>query len=224
MNKNLIIGIFLAVMILGAGGYFLLKEAPGNKDSETNISTTTNEAGSQGNKLNGKLSDLLSLGKDYTCSFNQIDESGNKNSGKVYINNSGTKLRGDFTYQLADGTSQSGGVIRDDEYSYIWTDGQGGFKTKVDPDVKDIFGENMSTGEKSVLTDDTNMNFDCDNWKVDNSVFVPPVNIVFTDLSEGMLQLNESGVGNNQEVDCSLCDQIPEGDEKNQCLTAFGCN
>ena len=52
-------------------------------------------------------------------------------------------------------------------------------------------------------------------------MFVPPADIEFMDFSQMMNEATETF--ENSEVDCSVCDQIPDGDAKTQCLSALGC-
>lgn len=219
MNKALL--AFLAVVILaivGVGAFLFTRKPPTNNQ-------TPNNSIMEGNKFSGTFMDLLALGQNYTCTFDTVDDAGTKTKGKVYVAAGGNKLSGQFLITQADGTEVDSNIIRDGEYNYIWTSLQPeGYKTKITLDNDSLFGSGKDSGKSTNLSDDINLDFDCSPWAVDNTMFIPPSNIEFLDLSETMMQLQqESQESIKNSVDCSVCDQAPAGAARDQCLQNLGC-
>jgi hypothetical protein len=71
----------------------------------------------------------------------------------------------------------------DEEFAYTWIDGQSqGFKIRAD--AASQLGAQADTQAIDV---DRPVNYDCDSWNVDSSLFNTPSGVVFTDLS-GFIQ------------------------------------
>lgn len=226
MNKGLLIGI-VALLLAGIGGYFAYTSMSNDSEEfgERLNSSDTAMVEKDNDSFNGTFVDLLKLGKDYTCTFDQEDEAGNKTSGEVFVASRGDKLRGDFNFVQPDGASYDGGMVRDGEYNYVWTSQFGGFKSKVTEADDSLFSssDNDSTSTGG-LSDDTDVDFDCKSWRVDESKFIPPSDIEFQDFSQEMQQIEEAeDLLNDLEIDCSVCDSAPEGAARTQCLQALGC-
>jgi hypothetical protein len=86
-------------------------------------------------------------------------------------------------------------MINAEGYSYFWNeDGSGkGTKMKIEESIaneEDI--ENVQ--DQSMQMDlDTMIDMDCDKWKEDKNIFVPPSNISFDDFSEMMKNFQNYG-------------------------------
>ena len=82
----------------------------------------------------------------------------------------------------------------------------------------------MAIGDQeSSSIKDENIDYNCKPWIVDNSFFTPPSNIEFVDLSQEVLQIEET-VEQVEEAQCSACDQLPAGQGKEECRQSLGCN
>src|SRR3972149_11176461 len=86
----LIAGAIVAVIIIGAAGFFLLKKPAQTPQESTAVQQTQPEE----SQAKGSIKNLLAAGKNQTCTIKypageQIGE------GTVYV--SGKNLRGDFT-------------------------------------------------------------------------------------------------------------------------------
>lgn len=215
-KKSLPIVAVVIIVLLGAGAFFLLRKSPGVPGSKNGDSMMMEK---NGKSFTGTLSDLLKSGQNYNCTYGYTDENGNKMSGKAYVAAAGNKLNGEFEMTQGNGTKMNGFVISDGEYNYVWTSLESqGYRSKVEPGDDSIF----NSSESSVgLNDQNQLDFNCSPWTVDNSKFVPPSDIKFVDLSAAMENMNDNaGTG---EIDCSVCDTLPEGDAQNQCLQSLGC-
>ncbi|MBI4098108.1 MAG: hypothetical protein HY426_03635 [Candidatus Levybacteria bacterium] len=219
-NKQALIGIIAAaIILLGAGGVFLYSQ---NKPASNQPSTATQvgetqeeESGSMGSSL----SELLALGKTQKCTFSYSDENGGT-EGTVYINKG--DMRGDMMIRTsADNKTMQMYMIRKGDDNYIWG---GGFDAGTGLKMT-LSAEDFSTNEdsKKYLDASKKVDYDCSGWTPDSTVFVPPSNIKFQDLS-GMMQgaLKTTDTTNSTGADCSVCNSLT-GDAKNACMSSLGC-
>lgn len=222
MNKGVLIGIaVLLIVVAGVGSYMVISKSSDNKAASTFSDKVPTDETMSDNMVNGKLSDLLKLGQNYSCTFDHTDESGNNTSGTVYVASAGNKLRGDFTF-TGNSESYDAGVIRDESYNYVWSSKFGGFKTKISDENSDIFSSDDTAASVGSI-EDADVDFDCQRWTVNSSLFIPPSNIEFID-TEAMMEDLQSDTSEAMEgLDCSVCDNVPTGPSKDQCLSALGC-
>lgn len=204
MNKLLVIGSCVGLLVIGGVGFFLVK----------NNSKTTSNSDYQvesGNSMKGKsLKDLFSVKDAQECSFS--DEGGN--SGAVYISDG--KMRGNFTSQVSgQGTIDSHIIVMNNQ-SYVWMEGQTtGFSVSL---------EAMPTpsSEKTQTVDlDQKLDFKCGSWSVNSSFFTLPTNVKFSDMSSLIKPQGSSNPSNSSQ--CAACDAAP-ADYQAQCKAALGCN
>lgn len=221
MNKFVLIGVG-ALVVVGVAIFIL---NPFGKSSENQSKTSTDssqkaDTASNSKSIKGTLKDLFARGISMECTFNRTDEVG-ITSGKVYL--AGKKMRGEFESQLRDGQNLETSVIRNEKYSYTWNSSQPqGTKIKIeDPDT---LAEDSTSNEKQVqfALDDDSVNYNCKPWNADNSMFVPPTDIEFVDLSVKTQEIKEA-VEKVQENKCAACDALPAGPSKDQCLQSLGC-
>ena len=229
MNKTLMIVIIIALLGLVVASLTYLNSSRTQSLQETQIGSVEQDTSTVDKPDTGSLkatfTDLLKLGKNYQCTYDYTDESQNHLYGKVYIAESGDKMYGDFVMVSLEGTQVQSNVIRDGDYMYIWSsDSEQGLKTKVSLDDESLLGDiDTTTSDDSTTTPPTDlaMDFDCDNWIVNSSMFVPPSNIEFVDFSAQLQQMMEDS--DSESLKCAACDQLT-GDSKTQCLAALGCN
>ena len=209
MNKNLFIGI--AVLLLLGGGYFYF-----SKSQVIPIKKATSGL------IKGNIQDLFARGANIQCTF-KYDDEGNNTEGTIYL--SGKKMRGNFSLTQGDGTVFASNIIRDENYGYTWMEGQEqGTKIKIETteEISETTKENNKKNELFAL-DDKNIDYDCKPWNVDNSMFTPPSNVKFQDLSAQVEQIKKTTEEFN-ESKCDTCNQIPAGTTRDQCLQALNCN
>ena len=216
MNRALLIvgAAILGVLVLAGGAYLLANNRSGQN---TNASPTPLTEEQNGN-FTGTFLELLELGQDQMCTFDNTDDEGVRTTGTAYVASGGSRLNADFTVHQTDG-SFDGNIVRDGEYTYIWTTLQEqGVKIAMTSENESIFGD-LAEGRNTGLGDDTEMEFDCSDWTADETMFVPPADAEFVDITETFSQL-ENLMGGQ----CSVCENLPEGEVRNQCLTALNCN
>lgn len=221
-KKNIAIIAVILVLALGTGAYFFLgkKTTSTNTNGENMAGNVTSDNGS----FSGTLKDLILSGKNYNCTYNMTDEGGNKLEGEVFVASSGNKLSGQFTNIQPDGTTTVSNMISDGEYTYTWTpDTNKGYKIKINPEDNSLYGTGDNTQNDQAVNENQNIDYNCHAWVVDNSKFTPPTNVEFTDTSEMMQKAQEAQEKAKDSIDCSVCDQVPAGSARDQCLSNLGC-
>lgn len=221
MNKVLAIGIPVAIVLV-VGGFLLSPFSPLKKPSSetapsTQTQTVTEDGAMQEESFLGTVTDLLKLGKNFECTFDTTDEAGNNTEGTVYV--TGNRMRGHFMMSQPDGTIFEGNTIQNGEYGYTWFEGQNqGTKLKLEEPEGDAMEKDDTSAD---FTDDT-VDYKCKTWLVDNSMFVPPTDIEFQDITASVQEIEEV----MQEVtgeQCTVCEQLPAGQGREECLQSLGC-
>lgn len=209
MNKNLFIGI--AVLLLLGGGYFYFSKSPASP-----IKKATSGL------IKGNIQDLFEKGTNMTCTFKYVEDE-NTSEGTIYV--SGKKMRGNFSLRQADGAAFASNVIRDETYGYTWMEGQAqGTKIKIETS-EEILEESSENNKKNELfaLDNKDIDYDCKPWSVDNSMFTPPTNVKFQDISSQVKQMKEV-TGLEAESQCDSCTQFTNKMAREQCLQAYECD
>ncbi len=213
---GIIIGIAL-VAAVGGGVYYVATQGDVHLDVGASINTEDGEAvdtdADMEDSVNGQgsLESLLGLGRDLTCTFSR-QEVDSQINGTVYV--SGEDMRGDFDISSeASGNTESHMIMTGDRV-YVWNEGSTqGTQFKASE-------EDSEQAQKFINLDQT-LDYDCDSWRKDSSKFnLPPV-VTFTDISGFMTDSGEADV--QEDIDCSVCDQTPEGAARDSCLAALGC-
>ena len=194
MNAKLLAIAASVILLLGAGGLYLFSQ---NKPQTQDIA---NQAATESEKSSGKsLMDLISLGQNQRCTFSTTNESGST-QGTYYL--SEANLRGDFKVKTSQGKESQMSMIRSGDTSYMWgSDLQTGIKMKLS--LEDL-SKNKEVNQYSSVNPSAKADYNCVPWTVDSSLFTPPSNVKFTDLSS------------------NPCDQITDPEDKTACENASG--
>ncbi|MDP2632421.1 MAG: hypothetical protein Q8P25_01730 [Candidatus Curtissbacteria bacterium] len=200
-TKNpLAAGGVVIVLIVVVALFAILKKSPQSPQTPvvSQEATTSTQA-------KGSIKSLLTAGKSVSCTINNSSDV-SVSEGKIYV--SGNKMYGEFKVLGADAKEIQSYMIQDGENGYFWT-GTTGTKIKIDPTA----ASPTAQSDQSVdLNQDVDM--DCSSWPVDNSKFVPPANVQFTDVSEVLKQTTQGTKAN--------CDQITDPQAKAACLQYSG--
>jgi len=139
-------------------------------------------------------------------------------SGKVYV--SAGKMRGDFA-TVVNGEVAASHMYSDGKTMYIWMDGsEMGFKSSIEVTGTPI-PEPTGSQTQTKMDIDEEVDYNCQPWTADDSMFKLPANIEFKDLS-AMMALPTGAMMPVEDDKCSACNSL-SGDAKAQCLTALGC-
>ncbi len=148
----------------------------------------------------GSLRSLLALGRSQECTF-VVRTDGMVQEGNAFYDGGNARVD----------TLMSGGVnepiatymIMDQntKMMYLWSTIQGNQGIKMALTEPEVTTESKDTGlsdqtpEAGVgVTPDVDVDYTCKSWRVDRSVFVPPAEIVFVDMTE-MPQMMEGAPG-----------------------------
>ncbi len=210
MNTKIILVIGLLILI-GGGIFFLTKK------SSSPVTTTGNQTG---NAIEGTLKSLLTGGKSVKCTFtNQVE--GATSEGTVYV--AGEKMRGDFKTNTQ-GASSNSHMIVDSQFSYIWTDESNqGFKfpvgSEASPGTQGTADEGASANNQPINLDEK-VNYSCQDWSTDNSLFTLPSNVTFSTFTiPGASGSPESNQPSNP---CAACANLP-AEAQQACKTQLNC-
>lgn len=232
MKKTLVIfALLLMPFVLTACTNPLAKKDETRNENNGSKSENNNE--SLGEKIKGNFMDLLGKGKDMKCTFETTTENGTSR-GETYV--SGNKVRSDiYTEDKEAGTFESHSLITDD-WVYSWTSmSETGMKIKLSEmeemgkkaekqlgDMPDI--DEPKPAEGSIKDLESQMDYNCTTWNVDESKFEVPVDVQFMDQTEmiknmqNMMNNPESGLKNM----CGMCNSLT-GDEQSECKSRLNC-
>lgn len=210
MNTKLLAIAALVILLLGAGGlYFLSQNKPQTQD-------TTNKAATESEKSSGKsLMDLISLGQNQRCTFSTANEGGST-EGTFYVSQG--NVRGDFKVKTSQGKESQMSMIRSGDTNYMWgSDLQTGIKMKLS--LEDL-SKNTQANQYSSVDPSAKADYNCMPWTVDSSLFTPPSNVKFTDLSS-MMDKMQGPTGTQTGSGSNPCDQITDPEDKTACENAM---
>ena len=166
MNKNLIIGAVVLLVLGGAGWYFLKGQNKSSQNVGTNAITSIKDA----------LSKSVSLECDYK------DENGQ--GSKSYIKNGAVRVD-----VISDDPEKAASIIMKDKKMYSWT----GKKEVCVMELPDEAVEKPVGSVNEGSTQQANLMADLEKYKdackaaiVSDSLFTPPADVKFTDLSQMM--------------------------------------
>lgn len=177
MSKNLIIGIVLAIAIVGGGvAYVLTRPDDTPKDNggvATDGENDQKPAQTQASTESGSIKEFLAAGENKECTYSTAES-----NGTMYFA-SGERMRMDYKGTGADAEASSGSMIIQSKSQYVWgNESKEGIKFAFDKDAAPTDDE---TNSSTNLEQD--YSFTCKSWNVDESKFTPPSDVTFRDFS-----------------------------------------
>lgn len=220
MNKNLPLIVIALVLLVGIGGagYMLMQQ---NASQQSGIVTSPSTSQENVPATSQKtLKDLLASGVAQKCTYSdKMDEVDVQ--GTSYMMNG--KMRGDIDTTV-NGKTIMMHMILDGKTMYNWMeDAKTGLMMTVDTDKTEA--QISGTAKVSQAPVDINkvIDYKCEPWSADSSMFTPPTAVKFTDYS-AMMQGGKTTPGSSMMgTQCAACDSL-SGDEKTQCKAALKCN
>lgn len=213
-NNNLLIiaAVIVLVILLGGAGFMLLnKKSP--PAVQNNIAKTSPTPGAMTNAAK-TLVDLLSSGQSQRCTFSVQNTDTSSTQGTVYV--SGGKLRGDFTATDKTGKKVDTSMIRTGDTNYIW----GSFMPNGGIKMTMSLNQISSNKEASQYVDPTQkIDYKCSPWSVDSSLFTPPTNVKFTDMTS--LLMPKATVTGTTAPNSDPCASITDPATKTACENAL---
>ena len=197
MNTQLIVGIVVA-LVVGIGAWLFLSHdkavAPSTTESErtTGSSVTASQSAAIKESFTGTGSflDLMGMGRDLMCNFSYVaDDTNAAVAGTVMV--SGEDIRGDFEMEQANMLYKSH-MIQDGTTIYTWSESpQGNFAIMMPLNEAEEADSTSSSDYERPVNMDNDVDYDCQPWSADASVFVPPQDVEFMSpeaMMQGMMQ------------------------------------
>ena len=225
MNKTLL-GVIGGAVVIGVVIFLVI--GGGDKNGEQKAGDESSEQEQKMMQDGPKsLKELMALNAKQKCEFND-QTNVHSTEGVVYFDNG--RMRGNFAAQSDSGAVNSHMIVKDNEV-YVWEDGLGSaFKMSLS-NVSD-----QDNGDSKSVDLDEKVDYRCEDWKVDSSVFDLPSGVDFQDFSAMMEAVMPEGAMGEEEaasmpangqnlkaLQCAACDQAPV-ESRAQCLQALGCN
>jgi hypothetical protein len=182
-KKALVIAAILMLLLLLIGGIAIVlllnrnatntpnQNTTNTTNTETNNNTNNNQSTDEANdaavEAEASISDFLTSGENKRCTY--VDGS---DSGTMYF--AGGNMRADFV-----SSEGNGSMIITQSKQYIWdNEEKAGVMFNVDASDTDL------SEDYGGMDVNQNFTFNCTNWNVDASMFMPPSDVTMTDFSE----------------------------------------
>ena len=176
-NSKVIAVVVILLILLGLGGYFMFGKS---KTPEKTTQTSQTPAKSAQPATNTTLAGLIAMGQNLRCTFSTNGASGASTKGTFYVSKGNVK--GDITMKTPDGKESQMSIIRMGDTNYIWGSAlPTGIKMTLAIDKLTSGAQASQYANVNQKTD-----YNCIPWNVDASLFTPPANVKFTDMTNLM--------------------------------------
>lgn len=182
-----LIGLGAATLIIIVSAYFWLFSGSELQTAQEEMSQTQAQLETQTESKNpepeltgfGTMKELFGRGKDLECQITTVDNSV-ASEGTFFV--ADQKIRGDFITTSPDleGDALSSIIIIEDTM-YVWTEIEGesyGVKSQMQTT------EDTDVQTQEPVSLDERVKYACQKWeRVDQSIFIPPSDVMFNDMS-----------------------------------------
>jgi hypothetical protein len=173
MNNKMIIGGVVAVVVLGALGWYMMGSGSAKSVIGNNPDKPSQISGAQ--KQTGTIATLIALGQSMKCDVTITDPKA-PGTGTIYVSQG--KMRGEFNVS-SQGKALQAYMINDTQNIYTWTSIMPqGAKMPVST-------ASPSKGPSQGYNPETPVEYSCATWTTDEGIFTPPSNIQFMQLGAG---------------------------------------
>ena len=177
MSKQAMLWIIVIIVVII--GIVLFTRSGGDvvtKDSTATVSQSERTSTAQ------SLKDLIAANRPQQCTVTTSTDAG-ESTGTVYV--AGGKMRGDFSVRT-NNVSVASHMISDGSTNYIWTDGQPqGFKMSLEESATAGTGT-AGASEYQAFDYNAALNYKCESWSGDQSLFALPSGVTFVDMKAMM--------------------------------------
>lgn len=232
MNKKfLFLAVFLVsitMMVSGCGQKQDVEqpaeigESGGNIDNNQEQDQGAQNERREINNFSGEytINELLSIKRPLKCSWKESVTQGGEVTNLIYV--TGEK----FYQEVTMGDIGHVYTISDGEYFYIWNDFS---PTASKMNIKEMEKESQPAQQQTgnAVNVEQKRDFVCEEWQVDSSVFNPPIDKDFQDITEEMVGVTNDLMENADKYKqqaCDMCRQAPTEELRNECLTNAQCN
>ncbi len=176
------------------------------------------------------LQEIMKSGGKMKCVIKgEEDETGEAVDVVMYIDDEKVKTETAFT---EDGKTQNMYALMDGDYVYTWGDMMQGNGTKMNwqkmKEMGDDYEEDDSYDYEDPMDFEDDVDYSCEKWNVDKSKFELPAGVNFVDVTDSLLQMNESlnsggGFGESMKEMCGMCDMAGDEAQQAECRNSLGC-
>ncbi len=182
MNKKIgVIAGAVILVILAVIGFFVIQNS---NNPQSSLESTTNKESAQTGATFDSLQDIFS-NKSLSLQCDYASDEGQK--ATIYIKNGMVR-----TSSVGETPQESGEVIIRDNTMYFWNN-EGGIKMTFN--AEDMESAQQNAQAKQSLSDLQKYKDSCKTAVVNDSLFTPPSDVVFQDMSN-LLQAMPSGAAN----------------------------
>ncbi len=174
-----------------------------------------------------EMESLMKSGESKKCTYT-TEQDGRKLEGTMYV--ADKKLRGDSVYNSEEGPVEYHYIV-DDTWMYAWGTNIPATKSNIS-ETKDLVRKyqegqvpempKIDTAEVSNEELEKNTDMKCSSWKTDSSMFTPPTDVTFQDMTEVIKGLPKPE--DLKQNNCSVCNVAPDEKTKSECKASIGCN
>ena len=180
--KWIITGVVALVVVGGGVGAYTILNKDETTSKSQNVSSNTEQ--SSPTTEQASIEELLTRNASLRCTYN-VNDAGSVNTGTAYFAG-GKNMYGEFT-NTANNTSTTAYVIRNGDTQYVWMKGSNtGYKADVS-----AFTKERQQQMSQQFDPDKKYQFSCTKWQKDESKFVPPTTVTFTDIAAQTQQLQD---------------------------------
>ncbi len=189
MNTKIVMLLSIVVVIIAAGFYFLTKSPDTNDATGTEADKEATDSKDFKNSGRGSFASLMNSGENIKCSFSTTEEDA-VSTGVFY--HSGGKYRVEAETQ-SEGQTYQTNMIGLSNKTYMWgssPEGEMAFVMSNDMMNNDGAVAQYTETQGSAAVDmETEAEYDCDSWRPNTSVFVPPSDVEFVDIEVMMREM-----------------------------------
>ncbi len=187
MNKNIVIGGIIVVIIILIGFWYVASMTPTTPAVGTSTTATTTATSTATTvpattapatvATKSAFKSIFTQSGNHECTYQQVGAS-TQTTSVIYISDG--KMRGEF--RTTGTVTSSNLMIYNGGYLYSWVEGTTvGKKTSINSlaDLPAVIPQDLTSGAIYGTASDS-VGWDCQDWLTDNSIFVIPTYVKFT--------------------------------------------
>lgn len=192
MSKSLIIGLVAAVLVVGGATAFFITQKDADSNSNSSTAEINKENEDKSTKDKNSDSELISTfnklrddGKDAKCTYTFKDNNTSVEGVGYFTSNKKARLDYKAVDSGEDGKTINASIIISEDSQTFWDNAtKKGFQVSV--------SKEQSQAAQSGIDTNKDIDFKCEDWDADLSVYVVPDDVEVQDLTKLMDQISPS--------------------------------
>jgi hypothetical protein len=183
--KTLIVSL-IALSAVGAIGWYFIQPPVVDAPSTLTVPAEESSAEPNGEALEnasvgeGTLYALFASRTSGVCTFTTVDTN-TSSTGTVWFGNGKFALE---SQSLVGGERYLANMINDGARTYLWSGTVAGTMALVMDNEDSVSTRDVTAASPDTVDLNAVVQYNCDSWSVDETKFVPPDNLSFTDLND----------------------------------------